>query len=309
MADARKRKHNPGPRPQREPKKTKSTYTGAANAGLLPGIVNALEGGSSSTAPGASSSSTSTSPSGGKGSAGGDSTGSTNYSDLFAYFGMTPQMIQQINQKMAQYISSGMDETTAYDLIVGAIRGGEIGGNYRDGQSWYQYTYSGISYGVANGLLDSSDPERSYRAYVNTVDNYYQEYFGRNATTAEILQFMQSGTSSDKVNAQLKGQSYANAYANSDSNNMGYSWNAALEAFSPNQGALTGAQKLALGESLTGYSTPLGDQLNKMLATANTRMQTIFKGTLATPADLQKGAQGLNAPSLAGEPTPDVAPI
>jgi hypothetical protein len=253
---------------------------------------------------------TPTSTSGGTGSAGGSTgTGSIDYSNLFAFFGMTAQMITQINQKMAQYISSGMDETTAYNLIVGAIRGGEIGGNFKNGQSWYQYTYSGISYGVANGLLDSSDPERSYRSYVNTVDQYYQEYFGRNATTAEVLQFMQSGTSPDKVNAQLKGQSYANAYASGDSNNMGYSWNAALEAFGNQKGPLTNQQQLALGESLTGYSTPLGDQLTKMLATAQTRMQTIFKGTLATPADLQKGAQGLNAPSLAGEPTPDVAPI
>jgi hypothetical protein len=193
---------------------------------------------------------------------------------------------------------------------VGAIRGGQIGGNYKNGQSWYQYTYQGISYGMANGLLDSSNPEASYRQYVSTVDQYYQEYFGRNATSAEVLQFMQSGTSPDKVNAQLKGQSYANAYSNGDSNAMGYSWNALLGAFG-GQGnqPLTAQQSLAMGESLTGYSNPLGDQLTKMLQTAQTRMQTIFKGTLATPADLQKGAQGLNAPSLSSEPTPDVAPI
>lgn len=253
---------------------------------------------------------TTTSGGGGSGSGSGSGgTGSIDYSNLFAFFGMPPDMIKQINKYMAQYISSGMAETTAYDLIVGMIRGGQIGGNYKNGQSWYQYTYSGISYGMANGLVDSSDPERSYRQYVNTVNQYYQEYFGRDATTAEILQFMQSGTSTDRVNAQLKGQSYANAYGSGDSNAMGFSWNAMLEAFGGQKGPLSDQQKLAIGESMTGYSTPLGDQLSKMLQTAQRRMQTIFQGTLATPADLQKGAQGLNAPSLAGEPTPDVAPI
>ena len=225
---------------------------------------------------------------------------------------MPTQMVQQINNLMAQYISSGMDETTAYDIIVGDIRGGTIGGNYQNGLSWYQYTYSGITYGVANGLLDSSDPERSYRAYVNTVDQYYQEYFGRSATTQEVLQFLQSGTSPDKVNAQLKGQSYANAYASGDSNAMGYSWNALLGAFGnlPNgEKQLSDSQKLALGESMTGYSTPLGDQLNKMMQTAQRRMETIFRGTLATPADLQKGGSGLKAPSLAAQVTPDTGPI
>lgn len=262
--------------------------------------------------PGGNLGGTGASTSGGSGSGSGGSsggTGSVDYSNLFAFFGMTPDMIQQINKAMAQYISSGMPEQTAYDLIVGQIRGGQIGGNYKNGQSWYQYTYQGISYGMANGLVDSADPERSYRAYVNTVNQYYHEYFNRDATTAEILQFMQSGTSSDRVNAQLKGQSFANAYASGDSNAMGFSWNAALEAFGGQKGPLDDAQKLALGESMTGYSTPLGDQLSKMLQTAQRRMQTIFQGQLATPADLQKGAQGLNAPSLAGEPTPDVAPI
>jgi hypothetical protein len=268
--------------------------------------ANLLSGpGTNATAAGGGGTTT-----GGTGSTGGSSgTGSLNYSDLFAYFGMTPDMIKQINNMMAQYISSGMDETTAYDLIVGAIRGGQIGGNYKNGQSWYQYTYQGISYGVANGLLDSSNPEASYRNYVNAVDQDYQEYFGRNATTAEVLQFMQSGTSEAHVGAQLKGQSYANAYATGDSNAMGYSWNALLGSFGGQKGPLTAAQTLAIGESETGYSNPLGDQLTKMLQTAQTRMQTIFKGTQATPSDLQKGAQGLNAPSLAGEPTPDVAPI
>lgn len=245
--------------------------------------------------------------SGGTGSTtSGDATGSVDYSGLFYAFGMPTSMVQQINQLMAQYISSGMDETTAYDLIVGQIRGGQIGGNYQNGQSWYQYTYSGISYGVANGLLDSTNPEQTYRNYVNTVDQYYQEYFNRNATTAEILAFLQGGTSTSVVGAQLKGQSYANAYASSDSNAMGYSWNALLGAFGnlPNgETQLSDAEKTALGESMTGYSTPLGDQLSKMMATAQTRLQTIFKGTLATPADLQKGGAGLKAPSLSTGPT------
>lgn len=292
------------------PPPPKSTFTSAANAGVLPGIFNALEGGTGGQKAGSPSSGGGT-PSGGSGGDTGGS-GSVDYSGLFYAFGMPPDMVKQINQAMAQYISSGMDETTAYDLIIGQIRGGQIGANFQNGQSWYDYTYSGISYGVANGLLDSSDPERSYRAYVNAINQYTQEYLGRAASTAEVLGYLQGGVDPSKVGAQLKGQSYANAYASGDSNAMGYSWNALLGAFGnlPNgEKQLSDQEKLALGESMTGYSTPMGDQLSKMLATAQRRMETIFRGTLATPADLQKGGSGLKAPSLAAEVTPDTGPI
>jgi hypothetical protein len=251
------------------------------------------------------------------GSSGGSSGGSTtppDYSQLFAAFGMTQQMITQINNLMAQLISSGMDDTTAYDTIVGEIRGGQIGANYNSGMSWYQYTYGGIQYGMATGLLDSSNPEASYRQYVNTVNQYYQEYLGRDATRDEVINWLQGGTDASRVQAQLKGQSYANAYASSDSNAQGYSWNALLGAFGqlPNgEKQLSDQEKLALGESMTGYSTTLGDQLQKQLQTATARLQTIFRGTLATPADLQKTGAGLRAPSLSAGPTgtTDTGPI
>lgn len=219
-------------------------------------------------------------------------------------------MIKQINNLMAKLISSGMQSTDAYDIIVGEIRSGSIGGNYQNGMSWYQYTYSGIQYGMSTGLLDSSAPEASYRDYVNSVNNYYKEFFGRDATSAEIVNYLQNGLTATTVGAQLKGQSFANAYSNSDANAAGYSWNALLEAYG-NVGAkgLTDAQKTAIGESETGYSTPVGDQLAKQLQTAYTRLQHIFSGTLAGPADLQKGSAGLKAPSLAGEVTPDTGPI
>lgn len=240
------------------------------------------------------------------------SSGSIDYSQMFAAFGMTPDMIKQINELMAKLISSGMSSDDAYNTVVGEIRGGQIGANYKNGQSWYDYTYAGISYGIANGLLDSSNPEASYRDYVNAINQYYQEYFGRDATTAEIVGYVQGGTSVSTAGAQLKGQSYANAYASGDANAMGYSWNALLGSFGqlPNgETQLSDTEKTALGESMTGYSTPLGDQLNKQLQTAYRRLQTIFRGQLATPADLQKGGSGLKAPSLASEATPDVAPI
>lgn len=238
-------------------------------------------------------------------------TGSTDYSALFSAFGMPPRMIKEINRLMAQLITSGQDPTYAYDTIIGEIRSGKIGDNFKNGESWYAYTYAGISEGVANGLLDSSNMEASYRDYVNQVDNWYKEYFGRNATTDEIKGFLKQGLNLTTVNAQLKGQSYANAYSSGDSNAYGYSWNALLGNFGQLQDEkqLSDKEKLALGESMTGYSTPLGDQLNKQLQTALRRMQTIFTGTLAGPADLQKGGSGLKAPSMAGEVTPDTGPI
>jgi len=234
------------------------------------------------------------------------------YSTLFAAFGMPASMITQINNLMAQLISSGMDSTTAYDTIIGEIRGGAIGGNYMNGESWYQYTYAGIQYGMATGLLDSSNPEASYRAYVNSVNNYYKEYLGRDATTAEITAALKGGLTDTTIGAQLKGQSYANAYSTGDSNAYGYSWNALLGAFGgmpAGEKQLTAAQSLAIGESQTGYSTTLGDQLSKQLQTATARLENIFRGTLAGPADLQKTGAGLKAPSLAAQVTPDTGPI
>jgi hypothetical protein len=225
---------------------------------------------------------------------------------------MPTSMIVQINQLMAQLISSGMDSTTAYDTIIGEIRGGAIGANYNNGMSWYQYTYAGIQGGMASGLLDSGNPEASYRAYVNEVNNYYEEYLGRSATTAEIEAYLNGGVSGSTVGSQLKGQSYANAYATGDSNAYGYSWNALLGSFGglpSGEKQLTTTQANAIGESETGYSTPLGDQLAAQLQSATRRLQTIFQGTLATPADLQKTGAGLKAPSLAAQVTPDTGPI
>lgn len=264
--------------------------------------------GNTQPAPGGSTSSTSSTSSSSSGG------GGTDYSALFAAFGMPQQMIQQINNLMAKLISSGMDATTAYDDIIAEIRGGQIGGNYQNGQSWYQVTYAGIQYGMATGLLDSSNPEASYRDYVNAINNYYKEYFGRDATSAEIVAYLQGGLSVTTVGQQLKGQSYANAYSNSDANAQGYSWNALLGAFGnlPNgEKSLSSDEATAIGESMTGYSTPLGDQLAKQLQTATLRLQTIFKGTLAAPADLQKGGAGLKAPSLGTGPTgvTDTGPI
>ena len=251
------------------------------------------------------------------GSSGGSSasnsfTNSTDYSEMFGGAGMPPTMIKQINDLLAQLLSNGMAATDAYNVIIGEIRSGQIGGSYKSGQSWYQYTYAGIQYGMQTGLLDSGNPEASYRDYVNTVNNFYKEYFGRDATTAEIAGYLKSGLSTTTVGAQLKGQSYANAYANADANAQGYSWNALLGAFGnlPNgEKQLTSQQATAIGESMTGYSTPLGDMLTKQLATAQRRLQTIFQGKLATPADLQKGGAGLKAPSLAAQVTPDTGPI
>lgn len=283
------------------------TFGQAVQAGLLPGIVNALEGGSGLQTAG------SPSPGGGGTEGGTGGTGSpVDYSNLFAAFGMPPDMIKQINDLMAKLISTGMNTDDVYNTIVGEIRGGQIGSNFKDGLSWYQSTYAGIQYGMATGLLDSSNPEATYRDYVNKVNNYFKEFMGRDATTAEIVNYLQGGVDAGVVGAQLKGQSYANAFANSDSNSMGYSWNALLGAFGNLPGGasqLTSEQATALGEAQTGYSTPLGDQLSKQLATATARLHTIFQGTLATPADLQKTGAGLRAPSLAPNNANDTAAI
>jgi len=283
-----------------------STGMFASPSGGQQGGGPVATGGSTVNGPGSSGGT-------GDGGQGTSDSGTIDYSSFFTAFGMPPDMVKAINRLIAQYIGNGMAETDAINNIVGQIRSGQIGGNYKDGMSWYAYTYQGISYGMANGLLDTSNPEASYRDYVNGVNNLYKEYFGRDASTSEILQYMQGGLQLSTVGAQLKGQSYAQAYANADSNAYGYSWNALLGAYGnlPNgEKQLSTNEANAIGESMTGYSTPLGDQLSKQLATATRRLQTIFQGALATPADLQKGAStGPVAPSLGAEVTPDTAPI
>jgi hypothetical protein len=78
-----------------------------------------------------------------------------------------------------------------------------IGTAYIRGTSWYAATYPGIQQGINAGLFND---ERGYRAYSSDVQQIYQQYYGRSATSAEISQYIIQGQSANRVAAGFQAE-------------------------------------------------------------------------------------------------------
>lgn len=192
---------------------------------------------------------------------------SIDYSKLFDFFGVPDDIKSKIQAFIAQ--SKG-DVGQATPLILAYIRGTD----------WYAKTYSGIQYGVAAGLF-GSNPESDYRQYVNSANQYYQQYLNRAVSTDEIVNSLKEGVDTSVLGKRLQGQSFANANSQD--------WQYSLGAFGEGQTDATGIT--ALGRESVGLNSGLGDKLQAQLDKAHQRLTTIFQGTLASP-NLSRNSQG-----------------
>lgn len=102
----------------------------------------------------------------------------------------------------------------------------------------------------------------------------FQQYQNRAVTKDELGQLVDQGTTADIVARKFSGQ----AYADTNRNDIQY----ASGAFG--QGPLSEAQLTALGQQEAGYDTPQGQQLFAAYQKALKRMDSVFRGVLASPS-------------------------
>lgn len=248
-----------------------------------------LGDGSSPTYTGTSRGGGNSGSGGGTGSGGGGGGGTTtskytppggDYSGMLGIYGLPSDVMSKVDE----IFQNVADVNQAAAIALAYIRS----------TSWYAQTYPGIQTGIQKGLLSN---EADYRNYVNQVNQYTQQYFGRQATAGEIAGYLGGGYNPGHVGDLFKGQAYVAA------NRPELQYLAG--AFG--QGRMSSDQLTALGNENAGIDTQLGQLQQKIINRAQQIQQKISTGTLGTPS-LSLGTNGLSAPSLTGtKATPDVA--
>lgn len=192
-----------------------------------------------------------------------------------------------VQSEVDQIFANTADVNAATALALAYIRG----------TNWYTQTYPGIQAGISNGTVGN---EGDYRNYVNQINQLTQQYYGRQATSQDIQNFLGQGFSVGRVGQGFQGQ--AITQANSQD------WRYLTGAYA-NNGPFTTDQASALGNEQAGIDTTAGQLAQKVLAKAQQIQTKLFSGTLATPS-LSVGTNGLSSPSLQGNragSSPDVA--
>jgi hypothetical protein len=136
---------------------------------------------------------------------------------------------------------------------------------------WYAQTYRGIGHGIAKGIIGS---ESDYRAYVNSVQQSYRQYYGRDATGDEIEAFLAAGYAPGTIGQIGAGKAYVDA-------NRG---DIQYLAGAFGEGQLDDASLQAYGEEKAGRSSTMGIKLQGALDNALRKMSRVFEGQLATSA-------------------------
>ncbi len=237
----------------------KTGQSGSLNVPITPAVTNTGTGG------------------GGGGGGGGGTTGtglSGNAADAtFGFYGLPSDVQAEVDQIFA----NTADVNAATQLALAYIRGTD----------WYAQTYPGIQQGIQNGVVGS---EADYRAYVNQINQLTLQYYGRQATSQDIANYLGQGFSVGRVGQGFQGQAYVTANRPALQYQFG--------AFG--DGRLSDDQLTALGNESAGIDTALGQQIQNQLKLAQQRIQRVFQGTAATPS-LSVGTNGLSAPSLQGQ--------
>ena len=199
----------------------------------------------------------------------------TDWAQVFwGSLGLPPDLVNQINDIFKKYPDLTMAQAVAQNVIRTS--------------DWFATTFPGFATGVKNGLFTD---ETGYRDYVNKLNVISQQYNGRAVTTNEVTGALGEGIDASIFEKRLQ----ANAYLAANQGQLQYE----LGAFG-DQGQATPDQLQAFSRQQVGLDTGLGEQIKAQVDKAVQRMQNIFQGSLAGPAGLTLGPQGLNASGLAG---------
>lgn len=165
---------------------------------------------------------------------------------------------------------------------------------YIRGTDWYVKTFPGIQSAIAKGLFSD---EQGYRSYVNQANQFYQRYFGRDATTNEIAAGMNAGHTTGQLDEHLAGQAYINA----NRGDIQYT----LGAFD-SKGKASEEELGAYGDHLNNLDNMIGPQLQSRLDKARAKFSRIFEGQSASPAMSTLSNGRLFGSSLGAGNNPDV---
>lgn len=199
-------------------------------------------------------------------------------SAFFGALGLPDDVMKQVTQTLRDH---AQNPTLAQALATQYIRS----------TGWYQIHYPGALEGIAKGVIKD---ESQYVDYMNQLNVLSRQYNGRDISGDEIKGYLQAGYDPSYVSKLYGGQAWAAA----NRNDVNYT----LGAFGDGQPSQT--DMTALGNENSGLDSAVGQKLQTQLQQATQRLHAIFRGTLATPS-LTLGANGLQAPSLAGAKQPN----
>lgn len=203
----------------------------------------------------------------------------TDWSAMLGIYGLPPDVQSKVNQ----IFNTTTDVNQATSLALAYIRG----------TPWYERVYPGIKEGLANGTVSN---EADYRNYLNNINILSKQYLGRDISGQEIAGYLKQGFNVDRVGRIFQGGAIAST--------NGQDWRYATGAFDA-QGPLTNQEQQALGQEQAGIDTALGQRVQRRLALAQQRLQTVFQGSLATPG--LTTSSGRLASTTLGAKAPDVA--
>lgn len=164
---------------------------------------------------------------------------------------------------------------------------------YIRGTAWYSQTFPGIQEGQRLGVIGN---EADYRAYVNSLNQTYRGYLGRDVSTSEVYGYLHNGQTPTYAANHFQGQ----ALLNSQRGEIQYE----LGAFDEN-GRANDSDLSQYGDYLGGIGNMIGPQLQAKIDKARARMQTIFQGSESTPTlsilnnGRLSGPQGKNSADVA----------
>lgn len=204
--------------------------------------------------------------------------------DYGSYLGVY-NLPADVQAKVNEIFQNTPDVSQATALAMAYIRG----------TSWYGEHYHGIQEGIARGVISN---EADYRAYMNQANLLTHQYLGRDISSDEMSNFLSQGYDLTRVGRVYQGAAIVNTNS--------ADWNQVAGAFDTEGGAFTDAEKTALGQEQAGIDSELGQKIQRRLQLAQQRLQTVFRGQLATPG-LTSTSGRLQSTTLGGQQNNDVS--
>lgn len=171
--------------------------------------------------------------------------------------------------------SIGFDDEALIDEAVGKFKDGwdtTAIMTWIRTTDWFKTKFPGVEAGIKSGIFNPAAPEDDWRRYRGNVNAFYQQYYGRDATDAEIGAHLGAGETADYVGRRF----YGSAWVQANQAEVQYLTGAFGE------GELDQTELDELGKNEAGIGGALGQSLNKALQDAQQRMQRVFEGVLAT---------------------------
>lgn len=166
----------------------------------------------------------------------------TDWQAVLGMYGMTPDMINQINELWKK---TGGNAQVATPLILAYVRGTQ----------WYQQQYPGIDRGIQSGLFND---ERGYQQYKNALNQTYQQFYHRPVTAAEVGKAAAAGQDPRQIEQQFQSKALAGTITD------------------PLKGLFTPTELKAFRDQAAGITTQLGLQVTAQANMAS-NVQSLYQ--------------------------------